>query len=229
MADSGEPEAPHPHNVHWTGLLAFGGIVTVLGAAITGFAKPSTGSFNFWTYPSTYVAYFGLLLAFVGLLGLVRGWEFPLARRRDAQRRERVPTHPIATLGAKLTLPKPFLHEDSSFEAQIGDGAFRRSPQEVWDLFNGLTDLQAAPVIRPFIGQSMVISGRVSSVTPWDGFNCQVSFQRPMASPYVAAYFEDKKWLAALSSLKEGDEITVRGTIETVTRFYMFLGDSELL
>ena len=86
MSTSGGQQEPHPHNVHWTGLIAFGGIVTVLGAAVTGFAKPSVGYFDYWTYPTTFMAYLGLALAFVGLCGLVRGWDFPFAAGESASK-----------------------------------------------------------------------------------------------------------------------------------------------
>ena len=67
MALAKGPAAPHPHDVFWSGLLAFGGIVTVLGGTLTGLAKPSTGPFDLWTYPATVVAYFDVALALIGL------------------------------------------------------------------------------------------------------------------------------------------------------------------
>ena len=82
MALDKGPAAPHPHNVFWTGLLAFGGTVTALGSTLTGLAKPSSGPFDLWTYPATVVAYFGVTLALIGFIGLIRGWNFPFARRQ---------------------------------------------------------------------------------------------------------------------------------------------------
>jgi hypothetical protein len=57
-----------------------------LGAAalcgvLTGLAKPSSGSFDLWIYPSTVVAYGLLALAVLAFAGAIRGWTFPFARK----------------------------------------------------------------------------------------------------------------------------------------------------
>jgi hypothetical protein len=61
--------------------MIFGGVLAALGAAVTNSARPSTGSFNPWTYPAMILGYIGLFLAVAGIVGLVRGWEFPFAKK----------------------------------------------------------------------------------------------------------------------------------------------------
>lgn len=103
-----------------------------------------------------------------------------------------------------------------------------RTPEDLWALFAGLTDLQAAKVIEPFIGKRMTVSGPLRNVGEWMGTFSQASLDR--ADPHtVYLHFWDKSWLDHLSVLKRGDAITARGVIARIERIGMLLTDCELL
>jgi len=110
MSSSGGPRQPHPDNVKWTGVMIFGGIVAALGPTASELGKPAKGQFNFWLYPPTFVGYLGLLLALIGLWGLIRGREFTFASKRPKKiaqptRVHRTPGHMgFVTVGNSLVL-----------------------------------------------------------------------------------------------------------------------------
>jgi hypothetical protein len=97
--------------------MIFGGVLAALGAAITNSARPSTGSFNPWTYSAMFLGYVGLFLAIAGLVGLVRGWEFPFAKKvRKATHTSPSPNppnlsvlDPLTPLETPLVIPSPDL------------------------------------------------------------------------------------------------------------------------
>ena len=102
-----------------------------------------------------------------------------------------------------------------------------RTPEDLWALFEGLTDLQADELVKVFIGDAMRISGAISSVFSWTGSFFQVSLH-PSESHTVYLLFRDQAWLANFKKLKEGDPIVVLGQIERITRLDLQLTNCEL-
>jgi len=107
-----------------------------------------------------------------------------------------------------------------------------RAPAELWDLFAGLTDMQAAAVIEPFVGTWIELSGAVDSVMDFDSF-VQVTLDRGEDGPHRhhTSYlmFTSEDWRTPLARLAEGDAITVRGEIERVTRVDMQLTNCAIV
>lgn len=104
----------------------------------------------------------------------------------------------------------------------------RRTPEELWGLIAGLTDMQAGRVIEPLVGQWMEVAGLVGSVGPWTGTFSQVTFDRKDYH-WIYLMFRDKAWLPRLSTLKAGDRLMVRGQIERISRLDIQLTDCELV
>jgi hypothetical protein len=91
-----------------------------------------------------------------------------------------------------------------------------RTPEELWAIFNGLTDLQAHQVVDVVIGQPMTISGEVRSVSAFTSGSSQVTLPKPEHRT-IYLYFNDKAWINRLAMLKAGDHIRVRGRIRRIT------------
>jgi hypothetical protein len=90
-----------------------------------------------------------------------------------------------------------------------------RTPEELWAIFTGLTDLQAHQVVDVVIGQPMTISGDVRSVGAFTT-SSQVTLARPEYRT-IYLYFDDRAWISRLAMLKAGDHIRVRGRIRRIT------------
>lgn len=83
--------------------MAVGGALAAIGGEITNSARPSKGPFNPWTYPAMLIAYFGLLVVVVGLVGLIREREFPLAKNRETAKVAERKSAPWASVLDPLT------------------------------------------------------------------------------------------------------------------------------
>jgi len=106
----------------------------------------------------------------------------------------------------------------------------QRTPEDLWELFASLTDMQATRVIEPFIGQWMEISGPVDSVGNWDGHFAQVTLNRPK-DPYhhIFFMFRSEGWVPRLATLATGDRLTIRGEIERIDRISIQLTNCEIV
>jgi hypothetical protein len=103
-----------------------------------------------------------------------------------------------------------------------------RTPEELWALFDGLTDLQAAKVVESSLGKRMTLSGDVRNVWPWNGTSSQVTLETvPHHSIYLM--FLDKSCVDRLSTLRQGDRVTVRGLVERIGRYDVQLAGCEFV
>jgi hypothetical protein len=102
---------------------------------------------------------------------------------------------------------------------------------ELWGLFDGLTAIQGAGLIEPYIGTWLEVSGAVASVEGFDNF-VQVTLDRDEPSPYVHKiiffYFDTARWEARLSRLAHGDRISIGGSLDRVDSATIHLEDCEL-
>ena len=107
----------------------------------------------------------------------------------------------------------------------------RRTPEELWTVFDGLTDMQAAKVIAPFIGQWIEVTEAVRGVGDWDGRFSQLTVYRGegLISRPVYCLFRDEAWVPRLATLSEGDQITLVGEIERIDRVSIQITNCELV
>lgn len=118
---------------------------------------------------------------------------FDVTRGRDA--RQPAPAPPLVALAEPDTqLPAvPIEPKD------VG-----RTPEDLWAFFDGLTDLQADNIIRPFIGRPLTVTGLVSDVGARKGTFLQVVLQR-QDQHAIYLMFEDPSWVDPLAAFKRGD------------------------
>lgn len=157
-----------------------------------------------------------LVLAALCLFGGLAA--FGLVGRRHAHAAPRVFEEAIGPL------PFPTVSKDGPL--------VKRSLREIWDLFDGLTDLQADRVIAPFIGERAEISGAIDSVMDFESF-VQVTLTRDEEHPYnfhtTYCIFDDRKWRTALARMSAGDQVTIRGSFDRITRVDMQFRACELV
>lgn len=205
-------------NRHMGWIAAWGIVVLVIAALAGTVASKASSPFSgtIWLILAIFcvVGVFALYMTFSPLLGK---WPF-----RDS----------AATFNG--VLQRPFLPASfpiSGSPTVSGDpNDVGRTPQEIWDLFNGLTDLQAERVTEPLLGRLLTVMGKVESVS-----SVGYGMERTMVTVYprmfhsVALFFDDKIWLPRLSALKKGDHIAARGNISSIGRMNMHIDDCELL
>jgi hypothetical protein len=140
-------------------------------------------------------------------------------------------------LKAKANVVRPAVVADAStsgISISAPQGDVGRTPEELWAMFEGLTNLQAQAVIKPFMGKPMTLSVVVDSVGVWND-----KFPGVM-EPYgvvhfsdfpkhIALFFKGQKWHDRLAMLSKGDRITVRGAIEEITDNGLVLENCELI
>jgi hypothetical protein len=97
-------------------------------------------------------------------------------------------------------------------------------PEYLWQLFEGRTSTQAEKLVASYIGKWMQVSGPLQDVHTFE-----VTFQRPGTYTVIYMYFRKKKWTDRLSALSPGDNITVRGRIETINKVELHLETCELV
>lgn len=107
----------------------------------------------------------------------------------------------------------------------------RRTPYELWGLFEGLTDMQAHKVLTPLIGRPIQVSGTVSGVGAWTGSFSQVTLETDAEWRHHSIYlmFRDESWVAQLEALQDGDQITVRGELDRLSRVDIQLDNCQLM
>jgi hypothetical protein len=183
-----------------------GGTIASLIAAAGGVAGDWSGLVVALLLVLAALCFFGGLAAF-GLVG-----------------RRHVHAAPRAFEEAIETLPPPTVSKDGPL--------VKRSLREIWDLFDGLTDLQADRVIAPFIGERAEISGAIHSVMDFESF-VQVTLARDEDHPYnlhtTYCIFNDRKWRTALARMSVGDLVTIRGNFERITSVDMQFRTCELV
>lgn len=120
MAPKGSRQEPHPHHPYWTALMSVSiGLAALLGLA-TGLAKPSVGKFYFYTYPTTIGAYICLGFALVGFIGMIRGSEFPLARKGTTEQEPHVSASVLSNgqLGHSKGLSHIYKYPEVPYDSQ---------------------------------------------------------------------------------------------------------------
>jgi hypothetical protein len=116
---------------------------------------------------------------------------------------------------------------------QVEDRTFVReniTPEYLVGLFEGHTSIQAKRLVEPFIGNWMMISGRLGEVLSTDPDGAQVTFSERRLSELAAVlmYFQGKKWVDRLSILKREDSIAVVGQITQINSVWVQLDNCEL-
>jgi hypothetical protein len=192
--------------------IAIGGLIIAL--VVGGFAvsKASGPGFVLWLIASVFWAIAAVLIVTLGRDWRQGHW------RADASLPPAPAPHPPPA--AETPAPAPPTLTPTAPASALGDD-IHRTPEELWAMFDGLTDMQAQRLIAPFIGRPMVIADFVRSVTPWRSSWATVYAQRELRQ--IALHFTDTKWLPTLEALKMGDAIVVRGEIEIITAQSLWL------
>lgn len=136
------------------------------------------------------------------------------------------PPSALRLIGTPTSAPAPTLLPKGDRSTDLD-----RTPEDLWGLFDGLTDLQAASIIRPFLNQWLSVSGEVSSVGAWYDTFLGVDLVRGGIEDghIVHATFTDQRSVDRLSLVKRGDQMTVRGSISGIHRLALELYDCELV
>jgi hypothetical protein len=113
------------------------------------------------------------------------------------------------------------------------------TPFYLVSLFVNLTDQQAKPLIRPYIGKWLKVSGQLGDVLSNRETISQVTFNDagPFSDPYkqpyrpytVYMYFDRAGWDSSLEVLPVGSDIAVIGRITRIDRHSVHLEDCELV
>jgi hypothetical protein len=164
---------------------------------------------------------FRTILVILGL-GLIS-----LAMVRGSRRQASQP--PVNTL--PQAEPKTSVEDPREERVFVGPGV---TPEYLFGLYEGKTDMQAQKAADLFLGKWMPISGPLRNIGAWHeaGSYCQVTVELGdapiffMKSLYL--YFRDKRWVDRLSVLAAGDLISVHGRIDRISRFEIQLQDCEL-
>lgn len=211
----------------WFGL---GGAVTGIGAVLAAvaalvIANASTPNkpLQLWSNP-----WFDMTIGLT-VLGLISvGIGIVLLFKRDPAEADS-PGLSAAGLGATTRSVEPQTPTAAEVQSRPPERrVVQRTPEELWGLFAGLTDMQAGKVVEPLVGQWMEVAGLVCSVGQWTGTFSQVTFGRE-DNHAIYLMFRDKSWLPGLSALKAGDRLIVRGQIERIDRLDIQLTDCELV
>jgi hypothetical protein len=127
----------------------------------------------------------------------------------------------------RSTQPKAPVEQERVF---VGAGV---TPEYLFSLFEGKTDIQAQRTAETFIGKWMPIAGPLRSVSKWTGTYSQVTVDLGDAEmlKYKSMYlvFHDESYVARLEVLAPGDPITVHGRIDRIESTNVQLEDCELV
>lgn len=149
--------------------------------------------------------------------------------QRPAKTLSEVYKYPDVPIEPKSDYPE--IPVDYSALQPFAKPTISRTPQDLWDMVDGLTDLQAQQVIQPFVGQLITVTGTVRSVAPVGpgvpGLTMVVIQVGPSNS--VVMFFENDRWLTRLSGIRAGDEITGQGSISRIVGLLISLDNCGLV
>ncbi len=112
------------------------------------------------------------------------------------------------------------------------------TPEYLANLYDGLTDIQATPLIDPYIGKWMKVSGPLGNVQPPNDYFTQVTFknkgmfeggERFETHGHTYMYFRNPESAKRLAMLRPEADITVVGRIREANWVEVHLEDCELV
>lgn len=226
-------------------------IWTAVGAALLAVGATSLLTFFMWAQNSPQLhlwetpwfdAAFGALglLTLIGLYALASpmlGLYMPPPRSQPFWRREHSPAPSIdsvpvtshAVNGSSNTSVSEVNSTASGM--QPGERMYADvAPEDLMSFFENLTDIQGKKLAAPYIGTWMTVSGVLGDVGSSSPHSAQVTFaHRSGQHGTVYMYFQGESRIKRLSVLRVGQQITVRGQIESVNSATVTLVNCELV
>jgi hypothetical protein len=186
----------------------------------------ATGAEDDWSKALTIGMLALAVICLLGALWAFGGWGAIMGLFRDspAPVLSRIPS-PDNPIGGTLE------REPEPATPPVERHLIHRTPQELWELISGLTDMQATKVVEPFIRQWMEISGPVRGVGEWNGGFSQLTIYRGrgLTSRPVFCMFRDETWVPRLATLSSGDRVVVTGEIERIDHVSIQLTNCEIV
>lgn len=211
----------------WVAAGLIAAALALLGISATVVAAQTQPDQVWWRTPLAFIAYGLLGLAVVSLLGAVRGWTFP-------GRPSVGPPGPPPSSQAFEEISRERV-ENIQAEAPEDRIYIDVTPAYLVGLFNDLTDLQAMPLTKPYLGKWMRVSGQLGNVMSGRETISQVTFKKkslddpPVEHHTLYMYFDRSEWDERLAVLPPGSPITVVGRLREFDRFDVHLERCELV